>query len=157
MLGVGALILIVVGSAIGGFRAVHRHRRRDEVVEPSIHPADLADLTERFAGIDADHARYQATLLELHLRPLVRRRIPVRSIECIPEQRTNRVRFADGTAVNVRGESPGDAGVLAAIVLRHAVLPGDYRTDASGTHLVFDWSDGRRHLSMLVTGLGQPD
>ncbi|MET0579132.1 MAG: hypothetical protein ABW122_10780 [Ilumatobacteraceae bacterium] len=157
MLGVAALILVLAGATAWGLLARRRSARRAAPIEPLIHPADLADLADRFADIDAEHAARQAHLLELHLRPLVRRRVPVRCIECLPEQRTNRVRFADGTAVNVRGESPGDAGVLAALVLRHAVLPATYRTDARGTHLVFDWSDGRRRMSVLVTGLGQPD
>jgi hypothetical protein len=157
MLGAVTLILVLAAAVAWGLRARRRAARRRASFEPQIHPADLADLSDRFAGVDAEHAARQAQLLERHLRPLVRRRVPVRCVECIPEQHTNRVRFADGTAVNVRGESPGDAGVLAALVLRHAVLPATYRTDARGTHLVFDWSDGRRHMSVLVTGLGQPD
>ena len=157
MVGVVTLIVVLAVAAACGLQARHRSARRRSTIEPLIHPADLADLADRFAGIDAQHAARQAQLLELHLRPLIHRRVPVRCIECLPEQRTNRVRFADGTAVNVRGESPGDAGVLAALVLRHAVLPATYRTDARGTHLVFDWSEGRRSMSVLVTGLGQPD
>ena len=157
MIGAIALVLVLGTGAVCQLGSRRRAARRESAIEPLIDPADLADLAERFAGIDAEHARRQAALLEVHLGPLVRRRVPVRCIECVPEQRTNRVRFADGTAVNVQGESPGDAGILAAIVLRHAVLPTTYRTDASGTHLVFDWSGGRGHLSMLVTGLGQPD
>ncbi len=99
----------------------------------------------------------QRALLENHLRPLVARRVPVRCIEVVPQLRTTRVRFADGTAVVVRGEAAGDAGVLASVVRQHRVLPADYRTDDAGTHLVFDWFDGRRHMSLLVTGLDQPD
>ena len=83
--------------------------------------------------------------------------MPLRCIEVVPQLRTTRVRFADGTAFVVRGETAGDAGVLASIVRQHRVLPSDYSTDAAGTHLVFDWSDGRRHMSLLVTGLDQPD
>jgi len=157
MIGVIALILVLGTLAACGVVRRRLTARWATSVEDVIHPADLTDLTDRFAGITAEHVRRQAALLEVHLRPLVRRRVPVRCIECVPEQRTNRVRFADGTAVNVQGESPGDAGVLAAIVLRHAVLPATYSTDDRGTHLVFDWSNGRRHLSMLVTGVGQPD
>lgn len=157
MIGVVALILVLGTGAACRLARRRRPARRAASIEQVIHPADLADLTDRFAGITAEHVRRQAAIFEVHLRPLVRRQVPVRCVECVPEQRTNRVRFADGTAVNVQGESPGDAGVLAAIVLRHAVLPTTYTTDARGTHLVFDWADGRRHLSMLVTGLGQPD
>jgi hypothetical protein len=159
MVGVVVLLLLLLLGSGAAWGVISRRRasRSEPPIEALIDPADLADLADRFAGIDAEHARRQAALLEQHLRLLVRRRVPVRCVECVPEERTNRVRFADGTAFNVRGESPGDAGVLAAIVLRHAVLPGTYRSDAEGTHLVFDWSDGRRHMSVLVTGLGRPD
>ena len=120
-------------------------------------PADVAELTARFARVEADRSAMQRGLLENHLRPLVTRRVPVRCIEVVPQLRTTRVRFADGTAVVVRGEAAGDAGVLASVVRQHRVLPADYRTDDAGTHLVFDWFDGRRHMSLLVTGLDQPD
>ena len=47
--------------------------------------------------------------------------------------------------------------MLAPVVRQHRVLPAYYRTDSAGTHLVFDWFDGRLNMSLLVTGLDQPD
>ena len=87
-------------------------------------------------------------MLLAHLQPLVARKVPVRGVEPVPELRTVRVRFADGTAVVVRGEVAGDAGVLASVLRDHTVLPSACSTDAAGTRLVFDWSrrpPSRRH------------
>ncbi len=150
-------LVVAVAAAVTIVLARRRRRRPGGYDEAPLDPADVADLTARFARVDADQAATQRALLEYHLRPLVVRRVPVRCIEVVPQLRTTRVRFADGTAVVVRGEVAGDAGVLASVVRQHRVLPADYRTDDAGTHLVFDWFDGRRHMSLLVTGLDQPD
>lgn len=149
--------------ALAGAVAVVVGRRRGHTSgpatpdAPTLDPADVADLTARFERIDAERAARRGVLLEVHLRPLVARRVPVRCIEAVPELHTTRVRFADGTAVVVKGETAGDAGVLASVLRQHRVLPAEYCTDAAGTHLVFDWSEGRHHMSLLVTGLDQPD
>ena len=67
------------------------------------------------------------------------------------------MRFADGTAVVVRGEVAGDAGIVASVLRDHAVLPSACSTDAAGTRLVLDWSGGRNHVAMRVAGLDQPE
>ena len=152
----GLVVAVVAVVTIVLARRGRRHRPGG-LDEAPLDPADVADLTARFARVDADQAATQHALLEYHLRPLVVRRVPVRCIEVVPQLRTTRVRFADGTAVVVRGEAAGAAGVLASVVRPHRVLPAYYRTDDAGTHLVFDWFDGRRHMSLLVTGLDQPD
>jgi hypothetical protein len=152
-----ALALAVAGTMVVVLRRRARGRRPAPLDEPALDPVDIADLAARFERIDAERAAHHGVLLEIHLRPLVDRRVPVRCVEAVPELHTTRVRFADGTAVVVRGETAGDAGVLASVVRQHRVLPADYSTDAAGTHLVFDWSGGRRQMSLLVTGLDQPD
>jgi hypothetical protein len=118
-------------------------------------PFDVAELADRFDAVHAEHARGQQALLQARLEPLVTRQVPVRRVEAIAELRSVRVRFADGTAVMVRGEVPGDAGVLAAVIRRHEVVPSSWSTGPRGTRVVFDWSNGRRHLAMLVSGLDQ--
>lgn len=152
------VLALVLGVAVGAVAVASRRTRAvGGTLDDLIDPADVADLAARFDGIAAEHVGRQGTILESRLRPLVERRVPVRAMVCLPELHINRVRFADGTAVDVRGETPGDAGVLASVVLRHAVLPRTCCTDARGTHLVFDWSGGRRRLSMLVTAVDHPD
>lgn len=156
MLGIVLTALLACGVTLGVVAGV-RGRAIDRVDTPSLDPAELDDMATRLHGIEAEHVERQRRLLEVHLRPLVARRVPVQSVEPLPARRTNRVRFADGTAVTVKGETAGDPGVLAVAIRRHRVLPGTCSTDAFGTHLVFDWSGGRRHLSLIVTGLDQPD
>jgi hypothetical protein len=154
---VTGLVMAVAAAVAVTIVLLRRRRRSRGFDELPLDPADVADLTARFARVEADQAATQRALLEYHLRPLVVRRVPVHCIEVVPQLRTTRVRFADGTAVVVRGEAAGDAGVLATVVRQHRVLAADYRTDDAGTHLVFGWFDGRRHMSLLVTGLDQPD
>ena len=124
---------------------------------PELDPLDVADIEARWEAFDADEHRRRDELLVSRLRPLVDRRVPVRVVEPVPGLQSVRIRFADGTAVMGRGDAAGDAGVLASLIRDQSVWPGSCSTDSTGTHLVFDWSGGRRHVSMLVTGLDQPD
>jgi len=59
--------------------------------------------------------------------------------------------------VLARGADPGDIAVLAAAMRQRSMPPATCATDADGTHLVFRWPGRRRTLSILVTGLDQPD
>ena len=159
MLGVLTVSLIaglMVWAVISG-RAASRRPQAAEPELPGVDPLDVADLGARFSDVAAEHAASRDALLLAHLQPLVARKVPVRSIEPVPELRTCRVRFADGTAVVVRGEVAGDAGVLASVLRDHRVLPSACSTDAAGTRLVFDWSGGRNHVAMRVAGLDQPE
>ncbi len=152
-------VCLIVGVTVWSLVSA-RAATRPAPVEPElpgVDPSDLADLGARFGDIDVEHAAARDALLLAHLQPLVSRRVPVRCVEPVPELRTVRVRFADGTAVVVRGEVAGDAGVLASVVRDHAVLPSACSADAAGTRLVFDWSGGRCHVAMRVAGLDQPD
>lgn len=159
-----AIVAIVLVVALGWW-AVRRARRPPTPVaappvldgESVVDPADLADLDARFGGVELLDAGRREALLEARLRPVVQRRVPVRTIEPVPGLHISRLRFADGTAVVVRGFAPGDVGILASVLRRHSVLPGAFSTDARGTHVDFDWSGGRRTISLLVTGLDQPD
>ena len=129
---------------------------REMALEQLIDPGDVAELEARWQELDADHRRLNE-LLVARLRPLVDRRVPVRVVEAIPARQVVRIRFADGTAVVGRGEVAGDAGVLASLARQQSVWPGSLTTDASGAHVVFSWSGGRRCVTVLVTGLDQPD
>jgi hypothetical protein len=124
---------------------------------PDLDPADVADLQARFDSIDVGQVRRRDELLVSRLRPLVDKRVPVRVVEPVPELHSMRIRFADGTAVIGHGERAGDAGLLASMIRGQSVWPGAYSTDAAGTHLRFDSSRRRTCVSVVVTGLDQPD
>ena len=95
-------------------------------------------------------------LILSRLRPLVRRRVPVRSVVAAPSLGAVRIRFADGTTVLCRGDRPGDAAVLGAAVMRGSVTVR-FAVDGAGTRLDFAWEGSRRPLSVHVAGLDQPD
>jgi hypothetical protein len=160
------IAIVAIGLVLAlGWWALSRARRSAAPTPPSpapdgesvVDPADLADLDARFGGVELLDAGRRHALLEAHLRPVVQRRVPVRTIEPVPGLHISRLRFADGTAIVVRGFAPGDVGILASVIRKHSVLPGACATDARGTHVDFDWSGGRRTMSLLVTGLDQPD
>ncbi len=158
------LVVLAVAVTSGAALALMVHwRRRDQRGEPTtqerteLDPRDLADVAARFGAVESDVARRRAELLASRLRPLVDKRVPVRLVEPVPQLGTVRIRFADGTAVMGRGDVAGDAGVLAKLIRERSVWPGSCSTDERGTHLVFAWSGSRKRLSVLVSGLDQPD
>lgn len=159
------LVVLGVAVASGGALALMVHRRkRDQRWEPAatglrsaLDPRDLADVAARFDAVESDVARRRGELLASRLRPLIDKRVPVRMVEPVPQLGTLRIRFADGTAVMGRGDAAGDAGVLAKLIRERSVWPGSCSTDERGTHLVFAWSGSRKRLSVLVSGLDQPD
>jgi hypothetical protein len=111
------------------------------------------------APFDAVHTtvRQRDGVLASRLLPLVERRVPARSVEAAPDLGAARLRFADGTTVLVRGSVPGDHARLAGAVRQRSVPLEAFRTDGDQTCLVFDWPGRRRTLSVLVTGLDQPE
>lgn len=137
-----------------------RRRRRRAPSDPSevegVEPADVAELAGRLAAVDAEQARARDATLARRLRPLVDRRVPLRGVEAVQEVRASRLRFADGTAVVVRGDVAGDVGVLAMWVRSASVPAASCSRDADGVRLVFAPPRGRRHVSVVVTGLDQP-
>ena len=138
---------------------MRRRRRRspsdDEGVD-GLEPADVLDLQARFAEVDADHAGRRDARLVRRLKALVDRRVPVRGVEPVWSLQGSRLRFADGTAVVVRGDVAGDVGVLAMWARSASVVATSCALAADGVHIVFDLPRGRRHVSVLVTGLDQP-
>ena len=142
-------------------RRLRRDRRRAPVGVPGaapvdVDPVDLADVDARLAAIVADAGHARDVRLAALLRPLIERRTPARSVEVAQGLGTARVRFADGTAVLVEGEVPGDVAILARWIQRGSVVPVSLSTMGDGTHLTF-WTSSRRALSVRVTGLDQPD
>jgi hypothetical protein len=125
--------------------------------DAGIAPGDRDDLGARFAAIEADLARDRDLRLAYRLRPLVERGTPVRVVEAVPALGAARIRFADGTAVLVHGDGPGDLGVLASWVRCGSVLPCACALDGNGTHLVLRSPGRHRQLGVRVAGLDQPE
>ena len=96
-------------------------------------------------------------LLARRLRPLIAKRVPARVVEPVRGLHTVRIRFADGTAVTGHGETPGDAGVLAAMLRRQAVFLAACEVDADGTHLRFARAGRSKLVSFVATGFDQPE
>jgi hypothetical protein len=67
------------------------------------------------------------------------------------------MRFADGTAVLVRGEVRGDVAVLAGWMRDGSIVPTACSTRADGTHLVLQSPSHALPMSVRVTGMDQPD
>ena len=143
---------------------VERRRRRARRRAPvgvraapvDVDPLELADVDVRLAAIAADASYARDVRLAASLRPLVERRTPARVVEVAQGLGTARVRFADGTAVLVEGDVPGDVAILARWMQRGSVVPIAVLTMGDGTHVRFRTST-RRELSLRVTGLDQPD
>ena len=119
---------------------------------------------EQGAGIDRLLADMGAENLELslrlswRLRPLVQRGVPPRAVEAGPAAHAARLRFGDGTTVIVKGNTPGDVGVLAVAVQRCSVKPTACTTTPEGsTQILFTWPGRRHSLWLRVLGLDQPD
>ena len=90
VLGVLTLSLIagLMVWAVVSARAASRRPQAAEPELPGVDPLDVADLGARFSDVAAEHAASRDALLLAHLQPLVARKVPVRSIEPVPELRT---------------------------------------------------------------------
>jgi hypothetical protein len=138
-------------------RAVRAETRPAAASDASIAPGDRDDLAARFAAIEADLARDRDRRLVYRLRPLVERRTPARAVEAVPALGAARIRFADGTAVLVHGDGPGDLGILARWVRCGSVVPCACALDGQGTHLVLRSPSRRRQLGVRVAGFDQAE
>lgn len=157
----GALVTLLLAAGtvwmvIG--RRERRHRRRREATtgdDGGLSQADVVDIEAGFARADAESASVRGAMIESRLLPLLARGVPLQLVDVVPELHAARLRFADGTAFGGRGETSGDAGVLAATLWRHRVCPARCHSDELGTHVEFDGGRGRRPVSIILTGLEQ--
>jgi hypothetical protein len=159
-----AIAVVVVAAACGlvlalvvRWRAGMIGRRPLRSATSTLDPTDLLDVASRLAALDVGEVRQRDELVARRLRPLIDKRVPLRVVEPVPGLRTVRIRFADGTAVMGHGEAAGDAGVLAAMLLRQAVFVRSCDLEVDGTHLRFQRVGRRRLVSFVVTGFDQPD
>ena len=137
-------------------------RQHPAPAPPSTEPegfadGDLAELDGAFAAAEAEEARRRDARLAVLIAPLVARRVPARIIEAVPGLHAARIRFADGTAVLVRGRTPGDVGVLACWVRDRRVVPVSCSPTSSGMELAFSVGDRPCPFVLQLPGLDQPD
>jgi len=163
--------LVVAAALVGALvirrAVVRRRRRRAGGAEPGQTPgtAPLPDastfpvddeLNAAFDAVLAAHAHELGDLLEMRLRGLIARQVPVRAIRPAPGTHTARICFADGTVVLARS---GSGRELSAIVLGmqsgSVVVSGFTREDPL-TRLDLRSRAGRP-LALLAIGLDQPD
>jgi hypothetical protein len=162
------VVLIVLAAALAmglvwRLAATHAHPGRRAARDLGfLSRADVADIEARLAAVELDEAHRRNRRLVPRLQLLVDRRVPARCVEPAPGIGVARVRFADGTTVFARGAVPGDVALLAVAVQRRSLPPTACSVDSDGTHLIFggppgEWGGRRRRLSILVTGLDQPE
>jgi hypothetical protein len=159
----GVVVVLLLATAMtcviaAGWRREARQRLGDRGdSDERVLCADVADIEARLRRVECEAAPLRDAMIESRLVPLVLRRVPLNAVEAVPELRAVRMRFADGTAFVARGETAGDAGVLAATLRlqHHSMCPARWHKDERGTHVVFDWAGGRRHVAMILVGLEQ--
>ncbi len=105
---------------------------------------------------ETELAASHTVLVASRLRQLIDRKVPARAVEAVPGVHSARVRFADGTALLVRGEVPGGVAILASRISKGPV-PVAASLQADGTHLAFQARAARSRVSVLVVGLDQQD
>lgn len=130
---------------------------RNFAAELGVDPDDAAELDARFAAATSDDTTWRDDVVAARMAPLVRRRVPMRMLEPLPERGAIRIRFADGTTIVAHGTHGGDLGVLAAVMRDRSVRVSSWARADDGLHLALDWPGRRKQLDLVVTGLDQPD
>lgn len=119
-------------------------------------PADIAELAERFAAVDAEQARAHCFAIDMRLRVLAHRRVPLRAVQPAPTAGTARICFADGTVVLARAARPGELVNLVCGVHRAATCLASWNAGPAQTTMRFAWSHGRT-ADLIAIGLDQSD
>ncbi len=165
---IGLVVAAALVGALGLARALVGWRRRRSAAGESGHPFGTIpfpdagtfpvddELDAAFDAVLAAHSHELGDLLEMRLRGLIARQVPVRAIRPAPGTHTARLCFADGTVVLARS---GGGRELSAIVLGmqsgSVVVSGFTREDPL-TRLDLRSRTGRP-LAVLAIGLDQPD
>ena len=113
---------------------------------------DLAELTELSHLIVAEYAVSSPTVLAATIQRLLQRRVPILRIEHSDSADDGyHLRFADGTALLVRGRHPGDVGWTASNALLNRVQLVGYACLAE--EVTLDLVGGRRHVRLVAIGM----
>lgn len=149
---IAGLLLALAGIAVVVFA---RKVPRRPVAEPSIDPADVAELDEIFARITEESAHDSLMRLEQRLLRMSARGAPLRYVRPAAGPGRARLGFADGTVVVGRGQEPSSLGLLARHANSGKVRPGRVRLQPDRIELELSWPGGR--LIVDVLGADQAD
>lgn len=129
-----------------------RERKPDDSFD-GLFDEDLAATLEAAA---AEHRAVQARHLVTRLEQVRARGVPLRGAEAFGTDGVVRLRFADGTAVLVRGNERGSLSTVAVAVVRSIpVLLSDVHDDGRAVRAEFRWNQ-RHHVGVEVLGYDQP-
>lgn len=156
-------LVLILGLALA--RALRDRRHRSDAHHPSVQPPhpgdpaiapqDEAELTREFAAVEQESGHALESLLELRVRVLASRHVPLRAIRTSPGPHTGRLVFADSTVLLARARRPGELYRLALALPDHSLTIETWSHEAEGTALRFTWSGESAEL--LVLGLDQAD
>lgn len=122
---------------------------------PSIAPQDEAELTREFAAVEHESGHALESLLELRVRVLASRHVPLRAIRASPGPHTGRLVFADSTVLLARARQPGELYRLALALPGEALTIETWSHESDGTVLRFSWPG--QSAELLLIGLDQAD
>lgn len=117
---------------------------------------DQADLEAMFAAVDEDVQDHLLGLLEVRMRGVMLRQVPVRVIRTSPAPSVARICFSDGTIVLATTRRPGQLIQMALAMVRTSVTLDAFEITNDGPSLRFGWRpDGE--LEVIAVGLDQAD
>ncbi len=117
---------------------------------------DEADLEAMFAAVDDEVLEDLLGLLEVRMRGVMLRRVPVRVIRSSPAPRVARICFSDGTIVLATTRRPGEMVPMAFAMLKTSVTLEAFERTQDGPSLRFGWRSGGT-VEVLAVGLDQAD
>ncbi|MBW8172642.1 hypothetical protein K0651_06205 [Ornithinimicrobium sp. Arc0846-15] len=126
--------------------------------DPSLAATDQAEIDHLFAAVDAEIADKLIELLEVRLRDVIRRQVPVRSIRSSPAPSVARICFSNGVIVLAKTRASGGLIPMAKAMLSTSVTLERYdRSDEEKPPaLHFVWRNGG-HVEVTAVGLDQAD
>jgi hypothetical protein len=163
-----AVVALVLAAGLGWQRAARRapevprltpDRRTDRGPAPGDPPLsddDAQDLERMFAAVDREEAGQLVRLLQLRMRDVIHRQVPVRAIRQAPARSVARICFSNGVVVLATSRRPGDLVHMATAMLTTSVTLHGLRHTPEGPVLHFSWR-GSEGLEVLAVGLDQAD
>lgn len=126
--------------------------------DPSLAATDQTEIDLLFAAVDAEIADKLIELLEVRLRDVIRREVPVRAIRSSPAPSVARICFSNGVIVLAKTHAPGGLIPMAKAMMTSSVTLKRYdRSDEDRPPaLHFVWRHGG-HVEVTAVGLDQAD
>lgn len=116
------------------------------------------DLSAVLEATAAEHSAAFAHRMLFTLDRLTRRGTPVRGVEAFNDDGVVRVRFADSTAILVRGDGAGGLSAVAVAVLRSKpVLLTSVQYKDNDVFAALRWPGASRPVSIQIIGSDQPE